>query len=150
MLVDLKSTGAAELSPVATDAEKKAFARWRKHLMALGFEPEQGLILRISTADETVRWVDAMVRRRTSLSSGPAAGDPQRRLSTGGARYRPRTLQHMDGNSRNVRYRTCTECGGNCEPEPMPTEVGMRISFICPRHGVHSVIDPFAAHRGKG
>lgn len=40
-------------------------------------------------------------------------------------------------------YRTCTECGGDCEPEPVPTDAGMRIAFSCPAHGVHAVIDPF-------
>lgn len=40
-------------------------------------------------------------------------------------------------------YRTCAECGGDCEPEPIPTDAGMRIAFRCPTHGVHTVIDPF-------
>jgi hypothetical protein len=40
-------------------------------------------------------------------------------------------------------YRTCAECGGDCEPEPMPTDAGMRVAFNCPTHGVHAVIDPF-------
>lgn len=40
-------------------------------------------------------------------------------------------------------YRTCSECGGDCQPEPMPTDEGMRIAFICPKDGVHSVVDPF-------
>lgn len=34
-------------------------------------------------------------------------------------------------------------CGGDCEPEPVPTDAGMRIAFSCPTHGVHTVIDPF-------
>lgn len=29
-------------------------------------------------------------------------------------------------------YRTCAECGGDCEPEPVPTSAGMRIAFNCP------------------
>ncbi|GAA1795865.1 hypothetical protein GCM10009713_02260 [Brevibacterium celere] len=41
-------------------------------------------------------------------------------------------------------YRTCTECGGDCEPQPVPTDAGMRIAFTCSEHGVHSFIDPFA------
>jgi hypothetical protein len=40
-------------------------------------------------------------------------------------------------------YRTCSECGGDCEPEPVPTAEGMRIAFTCTEHGVHSVVDPF-------
>lgn len=42
-------------------------------------------------------------------------------------------------------YRTCSECGGDCEPEP--TEAGMRITFACPEDGVHSVVDPFRDQR---
>lgn len=45
-------------------------------------------------------------------------------------------------------YRTCSVCGGDCEPEPVGTdEHGMRIMFICPEHGVHSVVDPFEDKR---
>lgn len=40
-------------------------------------------------------------------------------------------------------YRTCSECGRDCEPEPVPTDMGMRIAFTCPDHGVHAVVDPF-------
>ncbi|MFP3397606.1 hypothetical protein SB749_14845 [Brevibacterium sp. SIMBA_078] len=40
-------------------------------------------------------------------------------------------------------YRTCSECGSDCKPEPVPTEAGMRIAFTCPEHGVYSVVDPF-------
>jgi hypothetical protein len=44
-------------------------------------------------------------------------------------------------------YRTCPECGRDCEPAPLDAEgLGMRISFICPLHGVHTVIDPFEEH----
>lgn len=45
------------------------------------------------------------------------------------------------------KYRTCAECGGDCEPEPMPTDVGIRIAFYCPTHGVHTVVDPFEGLR---
>lgn len=45
-------------------------------------------------------------------------------------------------------YRTCAECGGDCAPEPTTLEgVGVRIAFICPTHGVHSVFDPFENKR---
>lgn len=44
-------------------------------------------------------------------------------------------------------YRTCADCGGDCEPEPVPTEAGIRIAFSCPTHGVHTVIDPFEGLR---
>lgn len=41
-------------------------------------------------------------------------------------------------------YRTCPECGGDCLPEPSGSdELGARILFVCPEHGVHSVVDPF-------
>lgn len=43
----------------------------------------------------------------------------------------------------NESYRTCAHCGRDCEPVPFETDTGMRISFICPLHGVHTVIDPF-------
>lgn len=48
---------------------------------------------------------------------------------------------------KDEAYRTCSECGRDCEPEPVPTDRGMRISFACPVHGVHSLIDPFEGVR---
>lgn len=44
-------------------------------------------------------------------------------------------------------YRICAECGRDCEPVPMPTDLGTRLSWICPLHGVHSVTDPFESDR---
>lgn len=45
-------------------------------------------------------------------------------------------------------YRTCSECGGDCIPEPSGTdELGARFVFVCPEHGVHSVVDPFEGTR---
>lgn len=42
-------------------------------------------------------------------------------------------------------YRTCSECGGDCEPEPSGADGhGVRIMWVCPQHGVHSIVDPFA------
>ena len=45
-------------------------------------------------------------------------------------------------------YRTCPECGEDCEPEPFELPgAGIRIAFRCPPHGVHTVVDPFEGHR---
>ena len=42
-------------------------------------------------------------------------------------------------------YRTCTECGKDCDIDPNfgSDESGARIAFVCPEHGIQSVIDPF-------
>lgn len=32
--------------------------------------------------------------------------------------------------------RTCAECGRDCEPEPITTDEGIRISFICPDRSI--------------
>ena len=42
-----------------------------------------------------------------------------------------------------AEYRTYTQCGADCSLEPFEMDEGMRISFVCPEHGVHTVIDPF-------
>lgn len=49
----------------------------------------------------------------------------------------------------NEEYRTCAECGADCEPEPFDVGKGqgVRIAFRCPTHGVHSVVDPFEGKR---
>lgn len=49
----------------------------------------------------------------------------------------------------NEEYRTCAECGADCEPEPFDAGEGqgVRIAFACPAHGVHSVVDPFEDSR---
>lgn len=46
-------------------------------------------------------------------------------------------------------YRSCTECGEDCPPEPFDAgeSQGLRIAFSCPEHGVHSVVDPFEGSR---
>ena len=45
-------------------------------------------------------------------------------------------------------YRTCPECGKDCPPEPTAVDgLDLRIAFICPEHGLHSVIDPFEEDR---
>jgi hypothetical protein len=54
----------------------------------------------------------------------------------------------MFRNPLDDSYRTCEVCGSDCEPEPFTIEGGgVRISFICREHGIHSVIDPFEEHR---
>lgn len=45
--------------------------------------------------------------------------------------------------SGNEEYRTCAECGRDCEPEIFDVEGSARISFVCPGHGVHAIVDPF-------
>lgn len=46
--------------------------------------------------------------------------------------------------SRDKEYRTCSVCGGDCEPEPSAMDgLGVRIMFVCPAHGVLSIVDPF-------
>lgn len=45
-------------------------------------------------------------------------------------------------------YRTCADCGRDCEPVPFEiVEAGLRLAFVCPVHGVHTVVDPFEADR---
>lgn len=46
-------------------------------------------------------------------------------------------------------YRTCGECGADCEPDPFDAGEGqgVRIAFASPTHGVHSVVDPFEGKR---
>lgn len=42
-------------------------------------------------------------------------------------------------------HRTCSICGGDCEPEPSAIEgLGARFIFTCPQHGVQSIWDPFS------
>lgn len=46
---------------------------------------------------------------------------------------------------RDERYRTCSVCGGDCDPEPSVIEgFGARIMFSCPEHGAQSLVDPFS------
>lgn len=54
---------------------------------------------------------------------------------------------HGEDAEGREQYRTCSQCGRDCEPDPVPTEVGMRIPFVCPVHGVHAVVDPFDGQR---
>lgn len=50
--------------------------------------------------------------------------------------------------SKDQIYRTCTECGGDCYPDPTPAGgLGMRIAFVCPEHGVQTIVDPFEDNR---
>ena len=45
----------------------------------------------------------------------------------------------------NEDHRTCADCGGDCVPDPSITVdgEGVRIVFVCPDHGVQSLVDPF-------
>ena len=47
--------------------------------------------------------------------------------------------------SGNEQYRTCAECGADCDPDPFDSGEGggVRIAFVCPNCGLHSVVDPF-------
>ena len=47
----------------------------------------------------------------------------------------------------NEEYRSCAQCGAGCPPEPFETDGGFRIAFVCAKHGVHSVVDPFEDKR---
>lgn len=50
--------------------------------------------------------------------------------------------------SADQSYRTCPVCGADCVPEASGADgLGARIAFVCPEHGVHSVIDPFEEDR---
>lgn len=46
-------------------------------------------------------------------------------------------------------YRTCSECGADCCPDPSITVEGQgaRIAFVCAEHGVQSLVDPFEGQR---
>lgn len=45
-------------------------------------------------------------------------------------------------------YRTCSECGSDCEPEPTAIDgLGGRIVFACAEHGVQGIVDPFHDRR---
>lgn len=46
---------------------------------------------------------------------------------------------------KDEEYRTCAECGGDCVPDPSITVegAGVRVAFVCPAHGVQSLVDPF-------
>lgn len=47
--------------------------------------------------------------------------------------------------SEDEAYRTCSTCGGDCEPDNSLSVdgTGVRIAFVCAEHGVQSVVDPF-------
>lgn len=42
-------------------------------------------------------------------------------------------------------YRTCSVCGGDCEPDTSLSAggSGIRLAFVCREHGVQSLVDPF-------
>lgn len=47
------------------------------------------------------------------------------------------TIREDDG------YRTCVECGADCQPDPFDSGQGIRVAFVCSGCGLHSVVDPF-------
>lgn len=44
-------------------------------------------------------------------------------------------------------YRTCSECLGDCPPEPLTVDHHLQVAFICPEHGIQTVGDPFFRFR---
>lgn len=50
---------------------------------------------------------------------------------------------------RTDDYRTCSECGAECSPDPAAggDGIGARIAFVCPAHGVNAIVDPFEDFR---
>lgn len=49
---------------------------------------------------------------------------------------------------RDQSYRSCAQCGADCQPEPTSVEgLGVRVAFICAEHGVNALIDPFEGER---
>lgn len=44
--------------------------------------------------------------------------------------------------------RTCSSCGSDCWPIAIATgDKGVRFAFTCAKHGLQSIIDPFANSR---
>ena len=46
---------------------------------------------------------------------------------------------------RDDDHRTCAVCGGDCEPDTSLSAdgSGVRVAFVCPEHGVQTLVDPF-------
>lgn len=53
------------------------------------------------------------------------------------------------GPPEDESYRMCAEFGRDRHPDQNVSAdgLGLRIAFVCPEHGVHSVIDPFEDKR---
>lgn len=47
--------------------------------------------------------------------------------------------------SGTLDYRTCAECGADCEPQPFEAGAGggIAVAFVCRQCGLHSVVQPF-------
>lgn len=45
------------------------------------------------------------------------------------ARKEAQVMENDSLGHEDEAYQTCAECGGDCEPEPAPTDAGMRIAF---------------------
>lgn len=43
-------------------------------------------------------------------------------------------------------YRTCSTCGGDCEPDTSLSAdgIGVCIAWVCSEHGVQGIVDPFS------
>lgn len=98
----------------------------------------------------------------------PSINEPLVRLgwtSAGAPRVRTRAkvvivermeYEHIDGpDGLDIRvptddgYRTCSVCGNDCTPDTSLSgdDIGVRIAFVCPQHGVQAVVDPFEGMR---
>ena len=53
----------------------------------------------------------------------------------------PITMPEGDG------YRTCDMCGGDAPPEHFDGTGQLRLAFVCPEHGVQSIVYPFEEYR---
>lgn len=53
----------------------------------------------------------------------------------------------MDDSVGGEEYRSCPECGHDCDPEPVEVDGQLRVTFVCPLHGLHTCIDPFEGLR---
>lgn len=69
----------------------------------------------------------------------------RRRYRAQPARMRRRRAYAGQMDQPDEGYRTCAECGRDCDPDPSAGAdgIGARIAWVCPVHGVHSVTDPF-------
>lgn len=85
-------------------------------------------------------------RRRTSPRCSEGDGAILERME----------YEHVDGpDGLDIRvptsddHRTCAVCRSDCEPDPSLSVdgAGVRVAFVCPQHGVQSVVDPFEGMR---
>jgi len=43
----------------------------------------------------------------------------------------------------NDDYRTCNMCGADAPPEHFDDGEQLRLAFVCPEHGIQSIVSPF-------